>query len=154
MDGVIQDAYDVIYGYASSGFAAIVHPSTARGTVLPKIDVAIVEDDYSVREATKHLLQLLGYATASFASAEEFLQSGLAPDSACLITDMRLPGMSGAELQSRLLLEGRRMPIIFVTAFPETGVKAQAMNGGAICFLEKPFDGPTLLRCVERALRT
>jgi len=73
---------------------------------LSKIDVVIVEDDDSVHDATSHLLRVLGYATASFSSAEDFLKSGRVCDTACLITDVHLPGMSGAELQSRLNLDG------------------------------------------------
>ncbi|WP_426533121.1 response regulator transcription factor [Bradyrhizobium sp. McL0615] len=120
---------------------------------MPKIDVAIVEDDDSVREATKHLLRLLGYATASFASAEEFLQSGLVPDAACIITDMRLPGMSGAELQTRLLLEGRRLPIIFVTAFPEEAIRERVLRNGAIGYLSKPLQEQRLIACLDQAFR-
>lgn len=117
---------------------------------MPKIDVAIVEDDDSVREATKHLLRLLGYATASFASAEEFLHSGLVPDTTCLITDMRLPGMSGAELQTRLLLEDRRLPIIFVTAFPEEAIRERVLRNGAIGYLPKPLEEQCLIACLDR----
>ena len=84
---------------------------------MPKIDVAVVEDDRSVREATKHLLRLLGYATATFESAEDFLRSGLVRDTACLITDVRLPGMSGVELQSRLILDGHRKVFILTKGF-------------------------------------
>src|SRR5262249_181551 len=73
-----------------------------RNSILPKIDVAVVEDDESLREAMGHLLRLLGYAAAAFASAEEFLKSDLLGNTACLITDVHLPGMSGVELQSRL----------------------------------------------------
>ena len=120
---------------------------------MPKIDVAIVEDDDSVREATKHLLRLLGYATASFASAEEFLESGLVPDAACLITDMRLPGISGAELQTRLLLEGHRLPIIFVTAFPEEAIRERVLRNGAIGYLSKPLQEESLIACLDQAFR-
>lgn len=120
---------------------------------MPKIDVAIVEDDDSVREATRHLLRLLGYATASFASAEEFLESGLAPDAACLITDMRLPGMSGAELQARLLLEDQRLPTIFVTAFPEEAIRERVLRNGAIGYLPKPLEEQSLIACLDQAFR-
>lgn len=121
---------------------------------MPKIDVAIVEDDDSVREATKYLLRLLGYATASFASAEEFLESGLASQAACLITDMRLPGMSGAELQARLLLEGHHLPIIFVTAFPEEAIRERVLRKGAIGYLSKPLEERRLIACLDQAFRT
>jgi FixJ family two-component response regulator len=120
---------------------------------LPKIDVAVVEDDDSVREATKHLLQLLGYATASFASAEDFLNSGRVHDTACLVTDVRLPGMSGVELQSRLLLDGHRIPVIFVTSFPEETIRARVLRDGALGYLSKPLQEQSLIDCLDQALK-
>ena len=120
---------------------------------LPKIDVAVVEDDDSVREATKHLLRLLGYATASFASAEDFLKSGRVGDTACLIADVQLPGMSGVELQSRLILDGHRMPIIFVTAFPEEAIRARVLKDGAVGYLPKPLQEQSLITCLDQALK-
>jgi len=123
-----------------------------RGIDLPRIDVAVVEDDDSVREATKHLLRLLGYATAGFASAEEFLRSGRVGDTACLIADVHLPGMSGVELQSRLISEGHRMPVIFVTAFPEEAIRSRVLRDGALCYLTKPLHDEALIACLARAL--
>ena len=120
---------------------------------MPKVDVAVIEDDDSVREATRHLLRLLGYATASFASAEDFLRSGHVRDTACLITDVRLPGMSGVELQSRLILDGHRMPIIFVTAFPEEAIRARVLRDGALCYLSKPLQEQSLIACLDQALK-
>jgi FixJ family two-component response regulator len=120
---------------------------------LPKIDVAVVEDDDSVREATKHLLRLLGYATASFGSAEDFLRSGHVRDTACLITDVRLPGMSGVELQSRLILDGHRMPIIFITAFPEEAIRERVLRNGALGYLSKPLQEQSLITCLDQALK-
>jgi FixJ family two-component response regulator len=120
---------------------------------LARIDVAVVEDDESVREATKHLLRLLGYATASFASAEDFLKSGRMGDTACLITDVHLPGMSGVELQSRLIVEGRRIPVIFVTAFPEEAIRARVLNDGAVAYLSKPLQEEDLITCLDQALK-
>ena len=118
-----------------------------------KIDVVVVEDDESVREATKHLLRLLGYATASFASAEDFLKSGRVPDTSCLITDVHLPGMSGVELQSRLILDGHCLPIIFVTAFPEEAIRARVLRDGALCYLSKPLQEQSLIACLDQALK-
>ena len=120
---------------------------------MPKIDVAVVEDDESVREATKHLLRLLGYATASFTSAEGFLESGCVRDTACLITDVHLPGMSGVELQSRLILDGHCLPIIFVTAFPEEAIRARVLRDGALCYLSKPLQEQSLIACLDQALK-
>ena len=120
---------------------------------MPRIDVAVVEDDDSVREATKHLLRLLGYATAGFASAEEFLRSGRVGDTACLIADVHLPGMSGVELQSRLILDGHCIPTIFVTSFPEEGIRARALRNGAFGYLSKPFQEEDLIACLDQILK-
>ena len=120
---------------------------------MPKVDVAVIEDDDSVREATRHLLRLLGYATASFASAEDFLKSGRVRDTACLITDVHLPGMSGVELQSRLILDGHRIPIIFITAFPEEAIRARVLRDGALGYLSKPLQEQSLITCLNQALK-
>ena len=127
--------------------------SIRSGIQLPKLDIAIVEDDASVREATDRLLRLLGYVTASFGSGEEFLNSGRLRDTACLITDVRLPGMSGVELQSRLILDGHCMPIIFVTAFPEETIRARVLAHGALGYLSKPLQEQSLIECLEQALK-
>jgi FixJ family two-component response regulator len=119
---------------------------------LPKILVAIIEDDESVRDATDHLLRLLGYATAPFASAEDFLNSGRVDDPACLITDVHLSGMSGVELQARLILDGHRVPIVFFTAFPEETVRARVLRDGAVCYLSKPLQEKSLIACLDQAL--
>jgi FixJ family two-component response regulator len=120
---------------------------------LPKIDVAVIEDDNSAREATNHLLRLLGYVTASFASAEEFLRSGRVRDTACVITDVRLPGMSGVELQSRLNMDGYCMPIIFITSFPDETIRARVLRDGALGYLSKPFREESLITCLDQALK-
>jgi len=127
--------------------------SLPEGVDLPKIDVAIVEDDRSVRESTGHLVRLLGYTTAAFASAEDFLNSGRVRDTACLITDVRLPGISGVELQSRLILDGHRMPIVFVSAFPDEAIRARVLREGAICYLSKPLQEQSLIACLDHALK-
>jgi FixJ family two-component response regulator len=120
---------------------------------LPKVPViSIVDDDASVREATQCLIRSLGYDAATFASAEEFLQSARINDTACLITDLQMGGVSGAELQSRLIADGYRMPVIFVTAFPEDRVRARVLEAGAVGFLSKPFKDECLIGCLERAL--
>ena len=120
---------------------------------MPEINVAIVEDDESVRESTGHLLRLLGYATAAFASAEDFLNSGRVRDTACLITDVRLPGISGVELQSRLILDGHHIPIVFVSAFPDEAIRARVLRSGAICYLPKPLQEQSLIACLDHALK-
>jgi FixJ family two-component response regulator len=120
---------------------------------LPQVPViSIIDDDASVRAATNRLVRSLGYVGLPFASADEFLQSSQARDSWCVIADVQMPGMSGVELQSFLRTRGCAVPIIFITAFPDEKVRARALNGGAVCFLTKPFDGPTLIKYLEGAL--
>ena len=93
--------------------------------------ITIVDDDRTVLIATSDLLKSLGYATATFASAEEFLQSGRMRETACLITDMQMPGMSGLDLQQHLVASGDTTPVIFVTAFPEESLRERALSAGA-----------------------
>ena len=115
--------------------------------------ISIIDDDESVRWATRSLVRSLGFTAQTFASAEDFLQSPRVNDSSCVITDVQMPGLSGVELQSRLLAQGCRIPIIFITAFPDENVEARAMKAGAICFLSKPFDGSTLIKYLDVALK-
>jgi len=115
---------------------------------------AIVDDDESVRSAIHGLLKSVGLKTRSFASAEEFLRSGQHRETACLISDIRMPGMSGLELQARLAAEDCRIPIIFITAYGDTRMRMQAMRAGAVEFLGKPFDDEVLLDSVRAALET
>lgn len=114
--------------------------------------ISIVDDDDSVRTATNSLMRSLGYSTYAFASAEEFLQSPHLDDTSCLISDIQMPGMSGIDLQNHLAALGHRTPIIFITAFPDAGIQAQALKAGAVCFLNKPVDGKTLMKCLDQAL--
>lgn len=115
--------------------------------------VSIVDDNESVRIATTKLVRLHGFTAHGFASAEEFLRSPHVTDTSCLITDMRMPGMSGVDLQSELIAQGRQMPIIFITAFLEERSRARALEAGAAGFLTKPFDGRTLIECLHKALK-
>jgi FixJ family two-component response regulator len=114
--------------------------------------VSIIDDDESVRLAVKSLVRSLGLLAYTFASAEEFLQSPHVGDTSCLITDVQLPGMNGLKLQSVVLAQGRDVPIIFVTAFPEERFQKRALEAGAVGFLSKPFDGQTLITLVEGVL--
>ena len=114
--------------------------------------ISIVDDDESVREATKGLVRSLGYNAASFGSVEEFLNSAQRHDTSCIIADVQMPGTGGIELQSRLIEEGDRTPMIFITAFPEERVRAMALEAGAVGYLTKPFDEAHLIACLERAL--
>ncbi len=114
--------------------------------------IAIVDDDEAVRIATRSLVRSLGFTAHTFASAEDFLQSGHVGECSCVITDVQMPGLSGVDLQSRLLADGRDTPIIFMTAFADESVQSRAMKAGAVCFLSKPFDGRVLIKYLEEAL--
>jgi FixJ family two-component response regulator len=116
--------------------------------------IAVVDDDASIRAATDSLLRSRGYGVFTFESAEDFLQSTELNETSCVITDVRMPVMGGIELQAILRAQGCTVPFVFITAFPESVVRTQAMNGGATCFLTKPFDAPTLIKYVEIALST
>lgn len=114
--------------------------------------VSIIDDDDSVREAIRGLIRSLGYAAASFASAEEYLQSDRLRDTSCLITDLHMPGMSGADLQDRLVAAGFRTPMIFMTAYFDEKIRSRVLNAGAFGFLRKPFDDDSLIECLDKAL--
>ena len=116
--------------------------------------ISIIDDDDSMRCALKSLVASFGLDAYTFASAEEFLQSPHLNDTSCLISDMQMPGLNGVELQSLLLAQGRRMPIIFVTAFPEEGMRERAMEGGAFGVLSKPFESEILIRLIGKAIET
>jgi len=114
--------------------------------------ISIVDDDESVREATKGVVRSLGYSATTFASAEEFLQSKWINDTACVISDMQMPGLSGVELQSRLIAQGNRTPIIFMSALSDERTRARALKAGAIGFLSKPFNEERLIEYLNSAL--
>ena len=114
--------------------------------------IAIVDDDESFRRATLSFIRSLGYSAAAFPSADAFLNSNAVENTDCLITDVQMPGMSGIELQSHLITQGYRVPIIFVTAFPETEARGRALRAGAIGFLGKPFGEQNLISCLDKAL--
>jgi len=114
--------------------------------------LAIIDDDELVRTALEGLMKSEGLLARTFASAEDFLNSGLVRQTACLITDIRMPGMSGLELQEKLNTERCRIPTIFITAHGDAKMRLQAMRGGAVEFLAKPFDNELLLDRVRAAL--
>ena len=114
--------------------------------------VAVVDDDDSVRTAIQGLLKSVGLSARAYASAEEFLHSGHQHQSACLIADIRMPGMSGLELQARLNTECCQIPTIFITAHGDQELRLQAMRAGAVEFLSKPFDDELLIESVRAAL--
>jgi FixJ family two-component response regulator len=114
--------------------------------------VAIVDDDESVRSALQGLMKAAGLTVKAFASAEAFLNSGQQHHTACLIADIRMPGMSGLELQARLNSENCRIPTIFITAHGDTTMRMQALRAGAVEFLAKPFNDDVLLENIKAAL--
>ena len=114
--------------------------------------IAIVDDERSVQNALQDLIESEGLSTLCFGSAEQFLDSGAQHKAACLIADIRMPGMSGLELQTKLNAERCCIPIIFVTAHGDTEMQTQAMRAGAVKFLAKPFDNTVLLEAVNAAL--
>jgi FixJ family two-component response regulator len=115
--------------------------------------ISIIDDDPSVRAATDGLVRSFGYRAATFASAEDYLQSDRINDTSCVITDVQMPGLSGVELQRLLLARGNCAPIIFITAFPEEKIRRRVLEAGAIGFLSKPFDDEQLMEHLQTALR-
>ena len=115
--------------------------------------VAIVDDDESVRSALQGLMKAVGLPARSFASAEEFLESGAREQAGCLIADIRMPGMSGLELQAALNAQNCRVPIIFITAHGDEKMRMQALRAGAVDFVAKPFDDEALVESVRAALQ-
>jgi FixJ family two-component response regulator len=114
--------------------------------------IAIVDDDQSVQCALQDLIESEGLSTLCFGSAEQFLDSGAQHTAGCLIADIRMPGMSGIELQAKLKADRCRIPIIFITAHGDAKMRIQAMRDGAVEFLNKPFDNAVLLETVHAAV--
>jgi FixJ family two-component response regulator len=114
--------------------------------------IAIIDDDDAMQDALRDLMEAAGVAAWCFGSAEEFLESDLHTRAACLIVDVRMPKMSGLQLQARLKQEECDIPIIFITAFDDPAMRIQAMREGAVEFLAKPFDHQLMLKTVRAAL--
>jgi FixJ family two-component response regulator len=114
--------------------------------------IAIDDDDESLKSALQDLIESDGLSALCFGSAEQFLNSEARHKAACLIADIRMPGMSGLELQAKLKAEGYRIPIIFITAHGDAEMRTLAMRDGAVEFLTKPFDDAVLLEIVHAAL--
>jgi len=114
--------------------------------------VAVIDDDESYRDAIQRLLKSAGLPVRSFSSAEAFLKSGQQYETGCLIADIRMPGMSGLELQTKLNSDRCPIPTIFITAHGDEKIRMQAMRGGAVKFLTKPFESEALLESVRTAL--
>src|ERR1700675_3632004 len=114
--------------------------------------IAIIDDDETMQDSLRDLMDAAGLVARCFGSAEEFLESDLHTRAACLIVDIRMPKMSGLELQARLKEEECDIPIIFITAYENARMRIQAMREGAVEFLAKPFDHQLLLQTVRAAL--
>jgi FixJ family two-component response regulator len=115
--------------------------------------VSIIDDDESVRTAMRDMVESFGFTVGAFASAEEFLRSERLHDTACLILDVQMPGMTGPELSARLMALGHHIPTMFVTAFHDARIHNRAMKAGAVCCLAKPFNRNEFLNCIRSALR-
>jgi FixJ family two-component response regulator len=114
--------------------------------------IAVVDDDAAIREAVQSLLRSVGLRAEGFASAQDFLQSGRLQDTACLIVDVRMPRMSGLELQQQLTTAQCPIPVVFITAHSDAETRSRALRAGAVAFLGKPFSDEALLRAVQTAL--
>jgi FixJ family two-component response regulator len=116
--------------------------------------IAVVDDDEAIREATESFIRSVGFRVVVFPSAEDFLRSSHLQDTACLIVDVRMPGMSGLELQRQLATAHYAIPIIFITAHDDADTRARALRAGAVAFLDKPFSDEVLLRAVQAAVQS
>jgi len=114
--------------------------------------ISIVDDDALARDGIRELVESLGYKATAFESAEDFLKSSAVADTACLITDLQMPGLSGLELQEALRSKGYHTPVILITAFPDEKHRARAFDNGAVGFLSKPFDEASLIKCLTVAI--
>ena len=120
---------------------------------MPKASlVSVVEDDLFFRESMRRLMRSLGYSVEAFPTAADFLASRRLAETACLIADVHMPAMTGLELHRRLSEAGYAIPTILVTAYPDEGVRARALDDGVLCYLRKPVDQEHLMRCVRAAL--
>jgi FixJ family two-component response regulator len=115
--------------------------------------IAIIDDDEAIRIAAESLIRSMGFVARTFDSAEAFLASDIVWKTACLITDVQMPGMSGLDLQDALLARGHQLPVIFITAYPEEHFQKRARANGAAGILVKPFDGQSLADCLMGILR-
>jgi len=118
-----------------------------------KVMIAVVDDDESMREALAGLMKSLGYRAVAFPSAEDFLHSVGRDSTACLITDVQMPGMTGPELHDRLITSGQPVPTILITAYPEEQTRLRVLQAGAVCYLTKPFKEHELIACLDAALQ-
>jgi FixJ family two-component response regulator len=116
--------------------------------------IAVIDDDATVRSGIAFLLKSFGYNATPFGSAEDFLGSDILRQTSCIISDIKMPGMTGVELQDSLISSGWSIPIIFMTAFPEENVRSRVLSAGAHSFLTKPCEPQSLINSVASALRS
>jgi FixJ family two-component response regulator len=116
--------------------------------------ITIVEDDQPFRNSMQKLIALLGYSVEAFPSAASFLASPALAETACLVTDVNMPGMTGPELHKHLADAGYAIPTIFMTAYPDEAARDRALSEGAFCYLSKPIDDEHLERCLRSALQS
>ena len=127
--------------------------SRMEAAMLNRALISIVDDDQSFRESMRQLVILLGYTVEAFPSAADFLASRLLPETACLVADVQMPGMTGVELHRHLVDAGYAIPTILVTAYPDEAVRDQALRDGVVGFLSKSVDADHLDRCLRSALQ-
>jgi FixJ family two-component response regulator len=116
--------------------------------------ISVVEDDQPFRESMRKLMIALGYAVETFPSAADFLASSLLPATACLVSDVQMPGMTGLELHKHLVDMGHRIPTILVTAYPDELTRNRALRDGVVCYVGKPVDDEHLEHCIRSALQS
>ena len=131
-----------------------MEPEKAESEMAKPELVSIVEDDEPFRESMRNLVTALGYATEAFPSAASFLASPRLAETACLVADVQMPGMTGLELHRHLLAAGYAIPTILVTAYPQESVRKRALKDGVVCYLGKPVDDDDLEHCLGRALQS
>lgn len=115
--------------------------------------ISVIDDDPSIRKVLKSLLRSCGWEVHTFASAEDYLSSLQLNDTACLISDVQMPGLGGIGLQRVLAARGHSTPVIFITAFPDPQTRRRLLHAGALCVLDKPFDDQTLIQHIDAALK-
>jgi FixJ family two-component response regulator len=124
-----------------------------EAAMLNRTLISIVDDDQPFRESMRKLVTLLGYTVEAFPSAADFLASRLLPETACLVADVQMPGMTGVELHGQLVKSGYAIPTILVTAYPDEVVRDRVLKDGVVCYLGKPLDDHDLERCIRSALK-
>jgi FixJ family two-component response regulator len=130
----------------------LVRPTEPAVQNEPRL-IAIVDDDESVREATKGLMRSMGLAAVAFPSGEDFLRSSHLGRTACLVADVNMPGMSGLDLHRRVTALAKSIPTILITAYPSDSIRERALSAGILGYLVKPFSEDELLNCIRSALR-